>query len=322
MQHAIEVRGLVKTFGAVRALDGADLTAPPGTVLGVLGPNGAGKTTAVRVLSTLTRSDGGSARVLGLDVAEHAGEVRSRIGLTGQYAGLDPDLTGEQNLVLLARLLGASRAKAKARAAELLERFELTEAATRAAGKYSGGMRRRLDLAASIVRRPEVLFLDEPTTGLDPASRSRLWELVRELVAEGTTVLLTTQYLEEADHLADSIAVIDSGRVIASGTPGELKQAVGGLVLRLEPVRTEALPQLRDLADWTIGARAEIEEGRAVVPVGHAGEATAVMARVTQAGIDLASFGVDEPTLDEVFLNLTGHRAEAAGETEREAAAL
>ena len=311
MQHAIEVRGLKKAFGDVRALDGVDLTAPTGSVLGVLGPNGAGKTTAVRVLGTLTRPDAGIARVLGLDVAARPGEVRDRIGLTGQYAGLDDDLTGEQNLVLIARLLGASRSQAKRRAAELLERFDLAHAAGRAAGKHSGGMRRRLDLAASIVRRPEVLFLDEPTTGLDPKSRSGLWEVVRELVAEGTTVLLTTQYLEEADQLADSIAVIDAGRVVASGAPAELKQMVGGLVLRMRPVRPEALRQLADLADWTIGAEAGLEEGEAVVPVAHAGEATAVMSRVTQAGIDLISFGLDEPTLDEVFLTLTGHRAES-----------
>ncbi|HEU5128738.1 MAG TPA: ATP-binding cassette domain-containing protein [Glycomyces sp.] len=315
MQHAIEVRGLVKAFGDVRALDGVDLTAPAGTVLGVLGPNGAGKTTAVRTLSTLTRPDGGTARVLGLDVVADAGKVRERIGLTGQYAGLDHDLTGEQNLVLIARMLGASRSQAKARAAELLERFDLVHAAGRAAGKYSGGMRRRLDLAASVVRRPEVLFLDEPTTGLDPGSRNGLWDVVRGLVAEGTTVLLTTQYLEEADQLADAIAVIDAGRVIASGAPSELKQMVGGLVLRLRPVRPEALRQLAELANWTIGAEARIEEGEAIVPVVHAGEATAVMTRVAQAGIDLLAFGLDEPTLDEVFLTLTGHRAGSTSET-------
>ncbi|GAB4002211.1 daunorubicin resistance protein DrrA family ABC transporter ATP-binding protein [Glycomyces albus] len=289
-------------------------------MLGVLGPNGAGKTTAVRVLTTLTRSDAGTARVLGLDVAERAGEVRKRIGLTGQYAGLDPALSGEQNLVLIARLLGASRSRAKARAAELIDRFELNHAASRAAGKYSGGMRRRLDLAASIVRRPEVLFLDEPTTGLDPKSRGQLWELVRELVAEGTTVLLTTQYLEEADQLADSIAVIDTGRVIASGAPSELKQMVGGLVLRMRPARAEALPQLADLADWAIGTRARTEDGEAIVPVAHAGEATTVMSRVSQAGIDLVSFGLDEPTLDEVFLTLTGHRTRTTQQEEEVAA--
>ena len=324
MRYAIEVRGLKKSFGEVHALSGVDLAAAPGTVLGVLGPNGAGKTTAVRVMSTLTRPDSGTARVLGLDVTAEAPQVRERIGLTGQYAGLDPNLSGEQNLVLVARLLGASRRQAKARANELIERFDLAHAATRAVAKYSGGMRRRLDLAASIVRRPEVLFLDEPTTGLDPKSRTVLWETVRELVAEGTTVLLTTQYLEEADQLADSIAVIDTGQVIASGTPAQLKQAVGGQVLRLTPVRPEAADQLVQLAEWAVEAKARAEDGAVIVPVAHAGEAQAVMARVGQAGIDLASFGVHEPTLDEVFLSLTGHRAETtetANEPAKELAA-
>ncbi len=322
MRYAIEVRGLKKSFGEVHALSGVDLAAAPGTVLGVLGPNGAGKTTAVRVMSTLTRPDSGTARVLGLDVTARAPQVRERIGLTGQYAGLDPNLSGEQNLVLVARLLGASRRQAKARANELIERFDLAHAATRAVAKYSGGMRRRLDLAASIVRRPEVLFLDEPTTGLDPKSRTGLWETVRELVAEGTTVLLTTQYLEEADQLADSIAVIDTGQVIASGTPAQLKQAVGGQVLRLTPVRPEAAEQLVQLAEWAAGVKARTEDDAVIVPVAHAGEAQAVMARVGQAGIDLASFGLHEPTLDEVFLSLTGHRAETtANEPAKELAA-
>ncbi|MEU5152782.1 ATP-binding cassette domain-containing protein [Glycomyces sp. NPDC021274] len=308
MRYAIEVRGLKKSFGEVHALSGVDLAAAPGTVLGVLGPNGAGKTTAVRVMSTLTKPDAGSARVLGLDVVEQAAQVRERIGLTGQYAGLDPALSGEQNLVLVARLLGASRRQAKTRANELIERFDLAHAATRAAGRYSGGMRRRLDLAASIVRRPEVLFLDEPTTGLDPQSRNGLWQVVRDLVASGTTVLLTTQYLEEADQLADAIAVIDSGRVIASGTPSQLKQAVGGQVLRLSPTRPDAVDQLVQLAEWAVGVKARAEGGEVLVPVAHAGEAQAVMARVSQAGVDLAGFGLHEPTLDEVFLQLTGHR--------------
>ncbi|THV30605.1 ATP-binding cassette domain-containing protein [Glycomyces paridis] len=321
MKYAIEVRGLRKSFGDVNALDGVDLGAAPGTVLGVLGPNGAGKTTAVRVLSTLTRPDAGTARVLGLDVATQAGKVRERIGLTGQYAGLDPNLSGEQNLVLIARLLGASRRQARARANELIERFDLAHAATRAAGKYSGGMRRRLDLAASVVRRPDVLFLDEPTTGLDPQSRNGLWQVVRELVAAGTTVLLTTQYLEEADQLADSIAVIDTGRVIASGTPAQLKQTVGGQVLRLSPARPDAAGQLAQLAEWAIGAKARTEDGAVIVPVAHAGEAQAVMVRVNQAGVDLAGFGLHEPTLDEVFLQLTGHRAHTEAEPEKEMAA-
>ncbi|GAA1664383.1 daunorubicin resistance protein DrrA family ABC transporter ATP-binding protein [Glycomyces endophyticus] len=321
MKFAIEVRGLVKSYGEVRALDGVDLGAAPGTVLGLLGPNGAGKTTAVRVLSTLTRPDAGTARVLGLDVVADAPQVRERLSLTGQYAGLDAGLTGEQNLVLVARLLGASRRQARARAHELIERFELAHAATRPAGGYSGGMRRRLDLAASIVRRPEVLVLDEPTTGLDPTSRTGLWEVVRELVAQGTTVLLTTQYLEEADQLADAIAVVDQGRVIASGSPSQLKQAVGGLVLRMRPARPESLAQLADLADRSVGAAPRIEHDEVAVPVAHPGEATAVMARVVQAGADLASFGLHEPTLDEVFLTLTGHRTRSGAEQKEEVAA-
>ncbi|MBO3734836.1 ATP-binding cassette domain-containing protein [Glycomyces niveus] len=318
MRYAIEVRGLKKSFGEVHALSGVDLAAAPGTVLGVLGPNGAGKTTAVRVMSTLTKPDAGTARVLGLDVVAQAAEVRKRIGLTGQYAGLDPNLSGEQNLVLVARLLGASRRQAKTRANELIERFDLAHAATRAVGKYSGGMRRRLDLAASIVRRPEVLFLDEPTTGLDPQSRNGLWEVVRDLVAAGTTVLLTTQYLEEADQLADTIAVIDTGRVIASGTSSQLKQAVGGQVLRLTPARPDAVEQIVQLAEWAAGAQARAQDGAVTVPVAHAGEAQAVMARIGQAGVDLAGFGLHEPTLDEVFLQLTGHRTNT---TEKEPAA-
>ncbi|GAA2261193.1 daunorubicin resistance protein DrrA family ABC transporter ATP-binding protein [Glycomyces scopariae] len=322
MKYAIEVRGLVKSFGEVRALDGVDLGAAPGTVLGLLGPNGAGKTTAVRVLSTLTLPDAGTARVLGLDVAADAAKVRERLSLTGQYAGLDAALTGEQNLVLIARLLGASRSQARSRAHELIERFELAHAASRPVEGYSGGMRRRLDLAASIVRRPEVLVLDEPTTGLDPSSRTGLWAVVRELVAEGTTVLLTTQYLEEADQLADAIAVIDKGRVIASGSPTQLKQAVGGLVLRMRPARPDALRQLAELANWSVGSAPRIEHDEVAVPVAHPGEATAVMARVVQAGTDLAAFGLHEPTLDEVFLTLTGHRTETEhDERKAEAAA-
>jgi len=314
MRYAIEARGLQKSFGEVHALSGVDLAAAPGTVLGILGPNGAGKTTAVRIMSTLTAPDAGTARVLGLDTVAQAAQVRERIGLTGQYAGLDPNLSGEQNLMVVARLLGASRRQAKARAHELIERFDLAHAATRAVGKYSGGMRRRLDLAASIVRRPEVLFLDEPTTGLDPQSRNGLWEVVRDLVASGTTVLLTTQYLEEADQLADSIAVIDTGRVIASGTPSQLKQAVGGQVLRLSPAKPEAVEHLVQLAEWAAGVQARTEDGAVIVPVAHAGEAQAVMARVGQAGVDLAGFGLHEPTLDEVFLQLTGHRTDTAKE--------
>jgi oleandomycin transport system ATP-binding protein len=225
--HAIVARGLTKRFGATTAVDGVDLAIREGTVFGLLGPNGAGKTTIVRILSTLIAPDAGQASVLGYDVTAQAHQVRQLIGLTGQYASVDETLTGTENLVLIARLTGMSRADAKARARELLRRFRLTDAASRAVKTYSGGMRRRLDLAASLVSRPRVLFLDEPTTGLDPRSRNGMWDIVRELVADGVTVLLTTQYLEEADQLADQIAVIDRGRVIAQGTAAELKAQTG-----------------------------------------------------------------------------------------------
>jgi oleandomycin transport system ATP-binding protein len=235
MQNAIHAEGLIKRYGGTVALDGADLSARTGSVLGLLGPNGAGKTTAVRILATLLRPDGGHATVCGFDVRRDPREVRSRIGLTGQYAAVDENLTGHENLLMVGRLLGMSRPDARARATELLRDFRLSDAAGRAAKTFSGGMRRRLDLAASLVGRPEVLFLDEPTTGLDPRSRNEVWDVVRERVAAGTTVLLTTQYLEEADQLADDIAVIDHGRVIATGTPAELKSKVGGQALAVRP---------------------------------------------------------------------------------------
>jgi ABC-2 type transport system ATP-binding protein len=321
-EPAVEVRGLVKTFGDVRALDGLDLVAPAGQVLGLLGPNGAGKTTAVRVLATLLRPDAGSATVAGLDVVRDATELRQRIGLAGQYAAVDENLTGLENLTMVGRLYGMRRGEAKRRGEELLRRFGLMDAQDRPAKTYSGGMRRRLDLAAALVAKPPVLFLDEPTTGLDPRSRLDLWETIEELVAEGTTVLLTTQYLDEADRLASVIAVVDHGRVIAEGTPDELKDRVGGE--RLEIV----------LADSTQGdtareAVAPMSDEPPVVGGGtvrltvrqRSGAIVEAVRRLDEAGVDVDDLTMRRPTLDDVFLALTGHAAEAGdGEGEGEAA--
>src|SRR5215207_6260721 len=312
---AIAVEGLVKTYGDVRALDGVDLETAPGTVLGLLGPNGAGKTTAVRVLTTLLKPDAGSARVAGLDVVKDAAKLRARIGLAGQYAAIDDNLTGVENLVMVGRLYGEKRKAARARAHELLERFDLTAAGDRIAKTYSGGMRRRLDLAAAIVARPQVLFLDEPTTGLDPRSRMDLWSTIEDLVADGTTVLLTTQYLDEADRLADSIVVVDGGKVIAKGTADELKSRVGGE--RVEVTLTDAsesTPASAALADMAADAP-ETEDGVVRVTVhSRAGAVMEAARRLDRAGIEVDDIAVRRPTLDDVFLTLTGHTAEQAAE--------
>jgi ABC-2 type transport system ATP-binding protein len=310
---AVSVRGLVKSYGEVKALVGVDLDVAPGTVLGLLGPNGAGKTTIIRILTTLLRPDAGSARVAGLDVVADAAKLRERIGLAGQYAAVDENLTGLENLTMVGRLYGESRARAKRRGHELLERFELLDAARRPTKTYSGGMRRRLDLAAALVAKPPVLFLDEPTTGLDPRSRLQLWETIEGLVADGTTVLLTTQYLDEADRLASEIAVIDHGRVIAGGTPDELKDRVGGerLEIRLdEASRAQAAVEaLAPMADEPPGIDGDL------VTVGVRRRGGAIIAAVRlldDAGVGVEDIALRRPTLDDVFMSLTGHAAEAA----------
>jgi ABC-2 type transport system ATP-binding protein len=311
---AIVVEGLVKRYGKVVALDGIDLGVPPGTVLGLLGPNGAGKTTAVRILTTLLHPDAGRATVAGYDVVRQAEELRHVIGLAGQNAAVDENLTGLENLEMVGRLYHVPAAEARRRGEELLERFELTDAAHRTAKTYSGGMRRRLDLGASLVGRPQVLFLDEPTTGLDPRSRLEMWDIIRELVEEGTTLLLTTQYLEEADHLATKIAVIDLGKVIAEGTSDELKARVGGEVLALRVADRDRAP---DAAGAVLGlgpggGNVDNDTGEINVPVGTDGTAilTEAVRRLDTEGIRLADVGLRRPTLDDVFLGLTGHAAE------------
>lgn len=308
MTYAIETRGLSKSFGATRALAGLDLTVRQGTVYGLLGPNGAGKTTTIRILSTLVRADGGSAQVLGHDVATEAQAVRRKVSLTGQYASVDEDLTGTENLVLVGRLLGFSWKAARSRSEELLSSFGLAEAAGRQVRTYSGGMRRRIDIAASLVAVPEVLFLDEPTTGLDPRGRNEVWDLVRRIAADGTTVLLTTQYLDEADRLAERLAVIDHGRVIAEGTSRELKASVGANALHLRVASVEHVAAARAVVSRVLGDGVMPGEDPLVVAVRLPApeRAAEVMAALHAERIEVEEFSMGTPSLDEVFLALTG----------------
>ncbi len=312
---AVQVRGLVKTYGSTRALDGVDLDIPAGRVLGLLGPNGAGKTTMVRILTTLLRPDAGEAHVAGYDVLAQPDEVRQRIGLSGQYAAVDENLTGFENLYMVGRLYGRRKSAARSRARELLARFALEEAADRPAKGYSGGMRRRLDLAGALVAEPTVVVLDEPTTGLDPGGRLDTWGVIKELVADGTTVLLTTQYLEEADQLADSIVVIDHGRVIARGTADELKAQIGGERLELVVASVADLPAtlavLREVGTGEPSGDDHTRRAEIFVDTGPKALIEALR-RLDGQGIAVQDVALHRPTLDDVFLSLTGHGAESA----------
>jgi ABC-2 type transport system ATP-binding protein len=317
---AIEASGLAKSFGSTRAVCGVDLTVRSGTVYGFLGPNGAGKTTTIRMLATLLTPDEGTAYVLGHDVVREPDAVRSRVSLTGQYASVDEELTGRENLVLLGRLLGFSRAQAKARADELLEAFDLTEAANRQVETYSGGMRRKLDIAGSIVVTPDLMFLDEPTTGLDPRSRNQLWEIIRALVAQGTTALLTTQYLDEADQLANRIAVIDHGTVIAEGTSGELKASVGGGALHVRLRDPDQRSEGQQVLSRTLGVPVHPDADAAALTasVSDPERVARALMELSRADVDVAEFSLGQPSLDEVFFALTGRPAEATSADENE----
>jgi ABC-2 type transport system ATP-binding protein len=308
---AVEARGLMKVFGGNRAVNGVDLNVRPGTICGVLGPNGAGKTTTIRMLATLLRPDAGSARIFGYDVLKEPHIVRQLIGVTGQYASVDESLSAAENLILFSRLLGLGRAEARRKAAELLEQFGLTEAAKRPLKHFSGGMRRRLDLAASLIAEPPLIFLDEPTTGLDPRTRAQMWTTIRRLVEAGSTILLTTQYLDEADQLADRIAVIDRGRVVAEGTADELKASVGASSLQLSVLHSQDIGDARQVVEQVLQVRTTLtaEAGKITAPLANADRAADVLIALRTRGIALTEISVQKPTLDEVFLAITGHPA-------------
>ena len=311
-EWAVEARGLVKTFGANRAVDGVDLTVRAGTIYSVLGPNGAGKTTTIRMLATLLRPDAGSARIFGYDVVKEPHVVRQLIGVTGQYASVDLSLSASENLVIFSRLLGLGRREARRKTEALLEEFGLADAATRPLKHFSGGMRRRLDLAASLIAQPPLIFLDEPTTGLDPRTRAQMWGTIRRLVASGSTVLLTTQYLDEADQLADRVAVIDRGRVVAEGTVDELKASVGASSLHLRLREAREIAEARSVVDEVLGVRSAVtaESGTITAPIADADRVAELLIALRSRGIRIAEISVQKPTLDEVFLTITGHGTE------------
>jgi ABC-2 type transport system ATP-binding protein len=323
MTNAIETSALVKTFGETRALDNVDLSIRGGSVFGLLGPNGAGKTTAIRVLTTLLRPTSGRVSVLGHDVVKESAIVRQKVSLTGQYASVDEDLTGHENLVLVSRLLGLSWGDAKKRATELLDAFALSDAAGKQVRTYSGGMRRRIDIAASLVTTPEILFLDEPTTGLDPRSRNQVWDLVRQIAADGTTVVLTTQYLEEADRLAERLAVIDHGKVIAEGTSRDLKASIGSTALHLHLAREEQLAEAKALVSSMLsdGLLPTTEPLAFSIKVSDVAKAADVLRALSNAKIDLADFSMGAPSLDDVFFALTGRAGAETDETSGKEAA-
>ncbi|WP_246320048.1 ATP-binding cassette domain-containing protein [Paenibacillus qinlingensis] len=307
---AVEAHGLVKTFGENRAVDGVNLNVKAGTIYGVLGPNGAGKTTTINMLATLLRPDAGSAKIFGYDVVKESQIVRQLIGVTGQYASVDESLSATENLIIFSRLLGLSRKEARQKSDELLEEFGLTEAAKRPLKNFSGGMRRRLDLAASLIAQPPLIFLDEPTTGLDPRTRSQMWDTIRRLVDTGSTILLTTQYLEEADQLADRIAVIDRGRVVAEGTVDELKASVGTSSLQLSVQNPLDIEQARRTVEQVLKVTSTVVAGKISAPMANADRVTDLLISLRESGIHLAEMSVQKPTLDEVFLTITGHGVE------------
>jgi len=319
-EWAIEARGLQKFFGGHPAVNGVDLMVRSGTIYGVLGPNGAGKTTTIRMLATLLKPDAGTARIFGFDTVRRPHLVRQLISVTGQYATVDESLTAYENLIIFSRLLGLSRAGARRRAAELLERFGLTDAARRPLKQFSGGMRRRLDLAASLIVETPLLFLDEPTTGLDPRTRAMMWEFIRNSVRKGTTVLLTTQYLDEADQLADRIAVIDRGRVVAEGTADELKASVGTSSLQLKVRDENDMAQARQIVEQVLNVRSRVtpEAGRITAPMAGADQLADLLTALRNRGISLAEISVQKPTLDEVFMAITGRPTEKERETDKE----